>query len=1719
MVARAAAANVVVDVATPPGALYACQPVPIAFHVTRPAGEGQRLRVSMNLPVVMPPQPGLLLTRMESMGTGVPCPPGGDVPPLSLMCGGQSASFTVTDSDDASPDVRFAATLHGTAAGSYPLPVQIACDAGCTQQPAAGTLKLDAYPLRAEVTSTPPRVAPGRTVVVQAVVHNGGSLDADGVQLDLVPPPPGADVVSVTVDGTGSGLPAALGTLAAGASRTVMITLRATTLPEGSVLAVNARVTGNVRGFACGSTSTTSERIAVTSLSLDKSADVATARPGDTIHYLVRLSPPAGGLLPAGANLVDALPPELALTVLRASLGAAAPVSFNCPHKGQVDAFLVDCPGPAERTPISVKLAGAVPLQGPFTVEIDAQVRPGATADIVNRAQLLPTTQNPALESPPARVKLPASGPFSLTLDRALAARGDLVPLRARIDTGSGLPGPAHVLLRLGRDLRPAGDARLLHDDGRPPDAIRPGERGDAIDLALPPLSGGHVVVALLPARLGVLTTPGRKTIEATLLDRDRAVATARVVLEVMAEPDFDLVTLAGTVFRDDNHDGKRSRGEPGLPGVTLAMDDGITMVTDGDGRYHVAGVRPGQRVLKLDGDSLPPASRATGDLTRVLSLTPGIVSVVDFPVAVERISGLRTRPGAELGPGRLEVGPAGVRYRLEGEGKQGDEAIVDGRSFPVDAQGRWSADVALPPGISRFLVLMVRGRAGLEIVERTVRRVEEPDGTGFVLPVREEPIAALTLSAVTGEGTLAVEGLVTPRLRRLRLAERATTPDSTGRVSTRVVVPAAPPAGAHALRIEVETDDGQRLDHQHTVRPPDRVALLVGIAEGTAGYVIPSGDGAGRVDGGLYARGRVALYARGRIKGRYLIEGGLDLDSSAIGNWRDLLRGDPTRAFRALDPDRFYPVYGDASTTSQRAPTRGPLYVKIGVDGSDLVVGNVQTGLTGVELGRYARTVTGARLDVVRAGPTPGAPPDTQVIVFGAWLPSGRAHDELRGTGGSLYFLSHRAVVEGSEQVRIEVRDAISERPIENRALMRGVDYEVDPLAGRVTLREPLSSTGPNQSLVRTGVLDGARSWLVIDYEYVVLGDTDDGAAGARAVQRLGPVRLGGTFASELRGGRLDWWMAGGDARLDLGKWGHVNAEFAHSSGAHAGFSRSDDGGLTFTPVEARAEAGNAWKVEADLHGYGLSLRPYARSIDRGFSDSAHQGYTAGRGVFQVGAEAAVEAWGAKLRLHADQRWLEGDDGVTRRLDAGGDLGRRFGRVDISLGARTLRQDGGLAGAAHHTDVAARLGVDVHARLTLHLLGQLTVERAGDEARALLARDSSRGALGATVRLPWDFTAEGEASYGAQGIGGLFGLRRTLGPDSALYGTFSLLQDRDAVVSSALAVGGRQRLGALTLFAEDQFRDGNPGGLAGMAGATGDPTGVATRSRAHLDRAGIELPLTLSVDRRMLLGASYERGEVTGDGAGAGGTLTRDAGSVHASYVGAMLQAQVKGEVRRDAHAAGDAPLQFLVSGTATLRPVNDFTVRAKVFYSRSALSTGTLAGVELATATEINVGFAWRPSWVDGAALFGRYAFLDDHAPPAQAIGAAARFPERAHVISLGGEARLVWRLSLSEKVAAKRREEDVEGASPGWLLLWVNRLSLHVTREWDAVVEYRLSSSFGPGQQTQHGVALEVNRLLVGHLRLGAGWNFSQVTDNELLLGRGGANGFFVRAQGYY
>ena len=118
----------------------------------------------------------------------------------------------------------------------------------------------------------------------------------------------------------------------------------------------------------------------------------------------------------------------------------------------------------------------------------------------------------------------------------------------------------------------------------------------------------------------------------------------ASAQIEVAADPLFDLTTLLGKVFADNNENGAQDPGELGLPGVRIATVGGEWITTDGFGRFSLPGIDPGKNawgrnaILKVDPASLPEGSTFTTENPRVLRITGGLMNQFDFGVRLPEV-------------------------------------------------------------------------------------------------------------------------------------------------------------------------------------------------------------------------------------------------------------------------------------------------------------------------------------------------------------------------------------------------------------------------------------------------------------------------------------------------------------------------------------------------------------------------------------------------------------------------------------------------------------------------------------------------------------------------------------------------------------------------------------------------------------------------------------------------------------------------------------------------------------------------------------------------------------------------------------------------------------------------------------------------------------------------------------------------------------------------
>jgi len=331
--------------------------------------------------------------------------------------------------------------------------------------------------------------------------------------------------------------------------------------------------------------------------------------------------------------------------------------------------------------------------------------------------------------------------------------------------------------------------------------------------------------------------------------------------------------------------------------------------------------------------------------------------------------------------------------------------------------------------------------------------------------------------------------------------------------------------------------------------------------------------------NGKANAAARTAFFVKGRIKGDALLTAAYDSDKDTRG-----------RLLRDIQPEEFYPVYGDASLRGFDARSAERLYVRIDNKRSYLLYGDFQTGdglatATGIggsgpipqrSLGTYNRTATGLgwHFESERVRSNVFAIEDSlrQVI------------EEFRSQGSGPYALRNNAVLEGSERVEVISRDRNQPtRIVSVRPLARLVDYSFEPFSGRILLNQFLPAFDSDLNPVSLRITyeldqDTEKFWVVGADAQVKL--TDRLEVGAAAVDDRNPY-------AEFRMGSANASYRFGDNTLLVAEFARTQSEVNTNS-----INQITSQGLKDVTGEVE---GDAWRVEF-AHQKGCAAKTATR-------------------------------------------------------------------------------------------------------------------------------------------------------------------------------------------------------------------------------------------------------------------------------------------------------------------------------------------------------------------------------------------------------------------------------------------------------------------------------------------------------------------------------------------
>lgn len=518
--------------------------------------------------------------------------------------------------------------------------------------------------------------------------------------------------------------------------------------------------------------------------------------------------------------------------------------------------------------------------------------------------------------------------------------------------------------------------------------------------------------------------------------------------------------------------------------------------------------------------------------------------------------------------------------------------------------------------------------------------------------------------------------------------------------------------AGTAVVRLRFGPRNEQEL--RAWLEPVGRDFILVGLAEGTAGYrkltenaeALPPGAPAEGYEGD----GRVAFFAKGQVLGSYLLTVAYDSDRDRTALDR--------RLQGVVDPHQYYTLYGDASEMRQEAPSQRKVYVKLERRAFVALFGDFDTGFTVTELARYSRRMNGVRIESA-SGPV-------HAIAFAAQSPDQAGRDVIPGDGTSgPYRLGASGLVAGGDNLRIEIRDRFrSEVVVSSTPLARYLDYDIDYVRGTVFLRHPLPS--------RDDALNPV--YLVAEYEVVGNG-AEHTTLGGRATTQLldGKVEAGATYVRE--GASAGERQLGAvDVKARVGSATLVRAELARSENQDP----------------AAAGRASAYLVDVTSAASKADGHAYVREQGAGF------------GVGQESlTETATRKLGVEGRLRLEGDWsLRGQAYEQKALDR--DADRRLAEAEAHYEQGTRSAGVGVRDVKDERDGVATGSEQIYANVRRDVLEGRVVLK-GTVEQGLPGQNTSadfpdRIKVGADYRLMPGYTlfASDEASHGTQLSGNL---------------------------------------------------------------------------------------------------------------------------------------------------------------------------------------------------------------------------------------------------------------------------------------------------------------------------------------------------------------------------
>ncbi len=905
-------------------------------------------------------------------------------------------------------------------------------------------------------------------------------------------------------------------------------------------------------------------------------------------------------------------------------------------------------------------------------------------------------------------------------------------------------------------------------------------------------------------------------------------------------------------------------------------------------------------------------------------------------------------------------------------------------------------------------------------------------------------------------------------------------------------------PGGMHSVEVAIldEQGNGELFLRDLELKKSDW--FYVGIADITAVQDSTNGPAAlvtqdeAHYDNDLSVDGRLAFYTKGKFGEGWQLTASADTREGPVNEiFSNFMNKAPDAMFRRIDPDYYYPTYGDDSSVEEGAPTLGKLYVKLKKGENYGLWGNFKIGYSGNSLARVDRSLYGLNLHGQSTETTSFGEPRFYADGFAAEPGTVASRDELRGTGGSLYYLRHQDILNGSEQIYIEIRDKDSGLVVGAKSLSAGLDYDIDYLQGRILLSEPLSATASDSMLVNTGGSSGDQTWLVVRYEYTPgFDEIDTLASGGRVHYWLGDnLRIGFTGNSSDEAG-VERSLSGVDLTLRKSTSTWFKVETSQSEGQGITTLNSADGGYTFDEegvLISNDSKANAWRADTSvalgdlIDGAQGNFTFYRQELEAGFSAPG------------LLTEYETEQYGGSFNLPLNAQFnLRGKSDVTDKRQS---LSTSAHEVDVdyllseqwtlSSGVRQDKREDNSASVpvtqkqGERTDLLLQAAYNSKTNWSAYTFAQGTVNSSGNRD------ENNRAGMGGSYRVTDRLKINGEVSGGDLGTGARLGTEYLYSDRTNLYMNYALENETsdNGVRSNKgnLATGVRSHYSdSGSVYVEERYTHGDvPSGLTHTAG------------------------IDIAPDDHWNYGGNIDIGSLTDNETGAKTERTAVGTKIgyHSDSMTFASALEYRLDKTEDINAVTSKRTTWLTKNSLKYKLNPDWRLIGKFNHSDSKSSLGEFYDGNF---TEAVIGYAYRPVENDRLnALFKYTYFYNLPAVDQMTVeNTAAEYIQKSHIASIDTTYDFTQQWSIGAKYAYRYGQLSMDRSDPVFYdsraQLTILRADWHFIHRWDALMEARMLD-LPDAQDTRSGALFAVYRHFGDNVKLGIGYNFTDFSDD--------------------